>query len=279
MQEPARPVRAARTTLVGRPPLGRMLALLRRQGRRRHDDDRDQHRDRAPSRARPEGRPRRRQPPVRRPPGVPRPRPRPQVDRRRRDRAAIDADLVRQVLVKHDSGVDLLLAPAVARGRGARRRRSTCRAILDQLRGALRLHPRSTSTSASTTSTSASSTAADTIFVVMTADLSCLKNVRLVLETIGQLGYEPEQGPARPQPLERVHRHQRQERRGRAEADDRPPDRQRVPRRDQRPEQRRAVHVHEGGLAAGAIAARLRARSSTRSRSPRAGTAAARSRW
>jgi pilus assembly protein CpaE len=33
---------------------------------------------------------------------------------------------------------------------------------------------------------------ADTIFVVMTADLSCLKNVRLVLETIGHLGYTDE---------------------------------------------------------------------------------------
>jgi len=31
--------------------------------------------------------------------------------------------------------------------------------------------------------------AADIMFVVMTADLSCLKNVRLVLETIGHLGY------------------------------------------------------------------------------------------
>ena len=31
---------------------------------------------------------------------------------------------------------------------------------------------------------------ADIIFVVMTADLSCLKNVRLVLETISNLGYE-----------------------------------------------------------------------------------------
>jgi Flp pilus assembly CpaE family ATPase len=31
---------------------------------------------------------------------------------------------------------------------------------------------------------------AETIFVVMTADLSCLKNVRLVLETIGHLGYQ-----------------------------------------------------------------------------------------
>ena len=32
--------------------------------------------------------------------------------------------------------------------------------------------------------------ASETMFVVMTADLSCLKNVRLVLETIGHLGYE-----------------------------------------------------------------------------------------
>ena len=32
--------------------------------------------------------------------------------------------------------------------------------------------------------------ASETVFVVMTADLSCLKNVRLVLETIGHLGYE-----------------------------------------------------------------------------------------
>ena len=30
---------------------------------------------------------------------------------------------------------------------------------------------------------------ADTIFVVMTADLSCLKNVRLILETVDHLGY------------------------------------------------------------------------------------------
>ena len=33
---------------------------------------------------------------------------------------------------------------------------------------------------------------AETIFVVMTADLSCLKNVRLVLETISHLGYSQE---------------------------------------------------------------------------------------
>jgi pilus assembly protein CpaE len=34
--------------------------------------------------------------------------------------------------------------------------------------------------------------AADTVYVVMTADLSCLKNVRLVLETVGHLGWPPE---------------------------------------------------------------------------------------
>jgi pilus assembly protein CpaE len=34
--------------------------------------------------------------------------------------------------------------------------------------------------------------AAETVFVVMTADLSCLKNVRLILETMGHLGYGPE---------------------------------------------------------------------------------------
>ena len=33
--------------------------------------------------------------------------------------------------------------------------------------------------------------AAETVFVVMTADLSCLKNVRLILETMDHLGYPP----------------------------------------------------------------------------------------
>ena len=55
--------------------------------------------------------------------------------------------------------------------------------------------------------------AADVIFVVMTADLSCLKNVRLVLETMDSPRLRARQGPARPQSLECVHRHQRQERR------------------------------------------------------------------
>ena len=59
--------------------------VLRRQGRRRDDDHRDQRGDRAPPRARAQGLPGRRQPAVRRPPRLPRPRPRPQEHRRRRD--------------------------------------------------------------------------------------------------------------------------------------------------------------------------------------------------
>jgi len=34
--------------------------------------------------------------------------------------------------------------------------------------------------------------ASEIVFVVMTADLSCLKNVRLILETMNHLGYPPE---------------------------------------------------------------------------------------
>src|SRR4029077_16669449 len=33
--------------------------------------------------------------------------------------------------------------------------------------------------------------AAETVYVVMTADLSCLKNVRVILETMDHLGYPP----------------------------------------------------------------------------------------
>ena len=109
-QEPARPVRAEGR--AARPAADRPdPRLLRRQGRRRDDDDRDQRRDRAPPRARPEGLPGRRQPPVRRPPRLPRPRSRPQEHRRRRDGAVDRRRPHPPVMVKHDSGVDLLLAP------------------------------------------------------------------------------------------------------------------------------------------------------------------------
>jgi pilus assembly protein CpaE len=102
--------------------------------------------------------------------------------------ATIDQDLVRSSMVKHDSGVDLLLAPpspesaelvSVDQHHVAR--------ILDQLRALydytlVDIDKRFDETNLDTI------TAADTLFVVMTADLSCLKNVRLVLETMTQLG-------------------------------------------------------------------------------------------
>jgi pilus assembly protein CpaE len=101
---------------------------------------------------------------------------------------SIDIDLIQQVLVRHDSGVDLLLAPPSPET-AELVTQEHMPIILDQLRTAydyilididkkldeinLRILD-----------------LADTIFVVMTADLSCLKNVRLVLETISNLGYE-----------------------------------------------------------------------------------------
>ncbi len=100
----------------------------------------------------------------------------------------IDAELVRQVLQKHDSGIDLLLAPPSPE-MAELVTPDHMPAILEILRQSydyvlvdvdkhldevtLRILD-----------------AADRVFVVMTADLSCLKNVRLVLETIGHLGYE-----------------------------------------------------------------------------------------
>jgi pilus assembly protein CpaE len=101
---------------------------------------------------------------------------------------SIDSELLKSVLVKHDSGVDLLLAPPspetaelVSAGH--------IPVILDMLRSLydyvivdidkrlddLNLHVLD---------------ATDSVYVVMTADLSCLKNVRLVLETVGHLGWE-----------------------------------------------------------------------------------------
>jgi pilus assembly protein CpaE len=101
---------------------------------------------------------------------------------------SIDLDLIQQILVRHDSGVDLLLAPPSPET-AELVTQEHMPIILDLLRTAydyilididkkldeinLRILD-----------------LADVIFVVMTADLSCLKNVRLVLETISNLGYE-----------------------------------------------------------------------------------------
>ena len=100
----------------------------------------------------------------------------------------IDQDLIRQVLVKHDSGVDLLLAPPSPET-AELVTPEHLPAIIDQLRNLydyilIDIDKRLDDVNLGILE------AAETMFVVMTADLSCLKNVRLVLETIGHLGYE-----------------------------------------------------------------------------------------
>jgi pilus assembly protein CpaE len=101
---------------------------------------------------------------------------------------AIDVDLVRQVMVKHDSGVDLLLAPPSPET-AELVTQEHIPVILEMLRGlydyvVIDIDKRLDDINLGILES------ADTMFVVMTADLSCLKNVRLVLETIGHLGYE-----------------------------------------------------------------------------------------
>jgi pilus assembly protein CpaE len=100
----------------------------------------------------------------------------------------IDQDLVRQVLVKHDSGIDLLLAPPTPET-AELVTTDHMPVILDHLRDLydyvlVDIDKRLDDINLGILESS------EAVFVVMTADLSCLKNVRLVLETLGHLGYE-----------------------------------------------------------------------------------------
>ena len=99
----------------------------------------------------------------------------------------VDIDLIHQVLVKHESGIELLLAPPSP---------ETAELVthdhLPSLIGLIKsdfdyiiidIDKRLDEVNLRIMDV------ADTIYLVMTADLPCLKNVRLVLETIGHLGY------------------------------------------------------------------------------------------
>jgi pilus assembly protein CpaE len=100
----------------------------------------------------------------------------------------IDADLLSNLVVHHDSGIDLLVAPTrpeEAEHVSAERHHmatvvETLRRMYDYVVVDLdkRLDDHSLDIIA----------AADRMLVVMTADLSCIKNVRLVLETMNQIG-------------------------------------------------------------------------------------------
>jgi pilus assembly protein CpaE len=103
---------------------------------------------------------------------------------------SIDADLIRNVIVKHDSGIDLLLAPPSPET-AELVRPEHLPFITDQLTSMydyilVDVDKRLDDVNLGVFE------AAETVFVVMTADLSCLKNVRLILETMGHLGYGPE---------------------------------------------------------------------------------------
>jgi pilus assembly protein CpaE len=100
----------------------------------------------------------------------------------------MDADLLKSIVVAHDSGVDLLLAPPSPEAADLVTA-PHMHEILELLGGiydyvVVDIDKRLDDLNLMVLDV------AETIFAVMTADLSCLKNVRLVLETIGHLGYE-----------------------------------------------------------------------------------------
>ena len=101
---------------------------------------------------------------------------------------SIDADLLRQLVVHHESGIDVLLAPPTPESaEQVVAERQPMSQIMEALRSmydyvVVDLDRRLDDHSLDVIQ------AADTVFVVMTADLSCIKNVRLVLETMAQIG-------------------------------------------------------------------------------------------
>ena len=106
----------------------------------------------------------------------------------------LDLDLFRTMLVSHRSGIDLLLAPPTPAAADivVERQRQTPTAISGLLSLSRRLYDYTLvdMSQAIDDFNLQLFDEADVIYVVMTADLSCLKNVPLVLETMDSLGYE-----------------------------------------------------------------------------------------
>ncbi|HEX2625773.1 MAG TPA: response regulator, partial [Candidatus Limnocylindrales bacterium] len=101
----------------------------------------------------------------------------------------VDAELLKSVMVKHDSGVDLLLAPTSPEEADLVHPENLAGVLamlrtmydyvivdVDKRLGDLVLSILDH---------------ADEVHIVMTADLSCLKNVRLVLEALRKVGFDP----------------------------------------------------------------------------------------
>ena len=106
----------------------------------------------------------------------------------------LDADLLRKLAVKHHTGIELLLAPPSPEAADivVERQRQHPEALTNLLNLSRRLWDYTLVDMVKTIDDFNLQLfdEADVIFVVMTADLSCLKNVRLVLETMSSLGYE-----------------------------------------------------------------------------------------
>ncbi len=104
---------------------------------------------------------------------------------------SIDQDLLKSVLIHHDTGIDLLLAPpSPETAELVKDEQHHMSQIIELLRQRydyviVDIDKRLDETNLDVIA------AANVVFVVMTADLSCLKNVRLVLETMSQLGIGP----------------------------------------------------------------------------------------
>jgi pilus assembly protein CpaE len=106
----------------------------------------------------------------------------------------LDVDLLKKLLVSHKGGMDLLLAPPNPESADLvmERQRQTPGALTNILQLMRRLYDYTLVDMNKTIDDFNLQLfdEADVIFVVMTADLPCLKNVRLVLETMDSLGYE-----------------------------------------------------------------------------------------
>ena len=167
---------------------------LRRQGWRGHDHHRHQHGHRHGSRAAAPHRADRREPAVRRPARVPGPG----LDTASIVNAVSEPDLrydlLRKLIVRHHSGVDLLLAPPSPEAADiVMERQRTDPTTVSTLLNLFRKMYDYTFVDMVKTIDDFNLQLfdeADVIFVIMTADLSCLKNVRSVLETMDHLGYE-----------------------------------------------------------------------------------------
>jgi pilus assembly protein CpaE len=106
----------------------------------------------------------------------------------------LDADLLKKLVVRHHTGIELLLAPPNPEQADivVERQRTHPETLTNLLRLMRAAYDYTLVDMAKTIDDINLQLfdEADIIYVIMTADLSCLKNVRLVLETMDSLGYE-----------------------------------------------------------------------------------------